>query len=108
MIALILLFGCAKDAPQDSASELCQDAPLTTYDNFGQGFMLQHCQSCHASESLERNGAPEAVHFDDEEAVWQHADRILTRSTGDAPDMPPMGGVTSEDRLRLEQWLLCE
>ena len=107
MIWLLLALGCAKDETADSVADICQDAPVTTYANFGQGFMLQHCQSCHASGSLERNGAPEAIHFDDEEAVWAHADRILDRSTGDSPDMPPMGGVDSEDRLRLEQWLTC-
>lgn len=86
---------------------ICDEAPITTWDNFGAGFVTQHCQACHASTSLHRHGAPAEVTFDDEEQVWTWADRILVRSAGDDADMPPQGGVHADDRYRLEVWLTC-
>lgn len=107
MSLLWLLLACASEEEDTGLDPLCEEAPVSTYDNFGQGFVLQHCQSCHASGSENRYGAPEAVTFDDEDQVWAHAERILARSTGEAPTMPPQGGVEDADRLRLEQWLSC-
>lgn len=98
---LLLLAGCGAE------SRLCADAPVTTYDNFGAGFLTQSCATCHASTTLDRNGAPPGVVFDTEEDVWAQADRILAVTAGDAPTMPPQGGVTEDDRYRLEVWLTC-
>lgn len=86
---------------------LCAEGPVTTWDNFGSGFVVQHCQTCHASTTPDRHGAPESVTFDDEEQVWTWADRILARTTGPEPDMPPRGGVDDDDRYRVEVWLTC-
>jgi uncharacterized membrane protein len=99
--ALWLLAGCGAEA------ELCADAPVTTYDNFGAGFLTQSCTTCHSSSTLDRHGAPPAVVFDSEEDVWAQADRILSVTVGEAPTMPPQGGVTDDDRYRLEVWLTC-
>lgn len=103
----MLLLACADGEGDSAVDPLCDAAPVSTYDNFGQGFVLQHCQSCHASGSENRYGAPEEITFDDEAQVMEHAERILARSTGEQPSMPPQGGVEEADRLRLEQWLSC-
>jgi len=86
----------------------CAEAPVTTWNNFGQGFLVENCQPCHASTSVDRHDAPESVTFDTPDEVADHRARILVKATGDAPDMPPAGGVSEEDRARLEAWLLCD
>jgi len=128
MIALILMLGCAggedtdKDgstsATDDSgvldsetdggtvADEFCTDAPVVTYENWGEGFMVERCQSCHASGSVERNGAPAEISFDTHDAIVAQTDRILARAL-DVGDMPPSGGVTEDDLYLLEVWLSC-
>lgn len=85
----------------------CADAPVVTWSNFLEGFFIENCQTCHASTSLERYGAPVGVTFDTLEQVLALEDRILARATGDAPSMPPGGGVSDEDRLLLEISLTC-
>lgn len=113
-IALSLLVGCngEEDKPEDTGSPtgpegLCADAPVVTYANFGEGFMTQHCQACHATTTPDRHGAPESVTFDDEASVDQWSDRIVARSLGEEPTMPPQGGVSEDDRYLLEVWLTC-
>ncbi len=100
------LGGCGGEEPEETAAA-CAAAPITTYANFGAGFLTESCQVCHASTAPDRHGAPESVTFDTEEEAWEHADRILAVATGEAPTMPPEGGVTDEDRERLEVWLRC-
>ena len=87
--------------------DLCEEVPLVNYNNFGQGFMTEHCQGCHASTALDRYGAPEDVTFDTVNQVWERADRILARAGGAEPSMPPADGVNADDRTRLEWWLQC-
>ena len=86
---------------------LCVDAPVLTWNNFGQGFLIENCQTCHASTSPNRYGAPAGVTFDTRDQALQWEDRILARATGEAPSMPPGGGVSEDDRYRLEVWLTC-
>lgn len=115
--ALLWLVGCdpaeqgedpGDAAPQTSDQpEICADAPLVTWANFGRGFITQHCQACHASTTLDRHDAPEEITFDTEEQVWALADRILARAVGEAPTMPPQGGVADDDLYLLEVWLTC-
>ena len=95
--------------PIDSGDtgDFCDDVATVTYNNFGQGFMTENCQGCHASTAPNRYGAPEEVSFDAVEDCWTWVDRILARSTGDSPSMPPQGGVSDDDRIRLSWWLRC-
>jgi hypothetical protein len=86
---------------------LCVEAPVVTYNNFGEGFMVESCQSCHASTAPDRVGAPESVSFDNVEQCWTWRDRILARAAGDEPTMPPLGGVDEDERLLLQIWLTC-
>ena len=99
----LLLTACD---PADEAFP-CEDSPVVTWNSFGESFVTQHCQACHASTSANRNGAPESVSFDDLDSALSHADRILAVATGATPIMPPEGGVDSDDRLLLETWLRC-
>ncbi len=106
MLFLLLMVACG-EAEDTADTGFCADAPVLTWDNFGDGFMTQHCQSCHASGSPSRQDAPEDITFDTEEQTLALADRILARATGDSATMPPEGGVHEDDRLKLEWWLSC-
>jgi uncharacterized membrane protein len=85
----------------------CADAAALSWATFGAGFFVQNCQSCHASTTADRHGAPPGVHFGDEASVRAQAGRIRARATGDAPDMPPSGGVAATERDKLTLWLTC-
>lgn len=85
---------------------MCADAPVVTWENFGHGFVLERCQSCHASTADNRYGAPEGVTFDTKEETLAQSDRILARAV-DAETMPPSGGVDPDDLELLELWLTC-
>lgn len=94
----------------DTASDqpaICVGAPVVTWDNFGSAFLIQSCDACHAATAPDRQGAPESAVFDTEEQALALADRILARAAGDEPTMPPMGGVSEDDRTLLEIWLTC-
>ena len=113
-LLLLTLLACGEpgddsggDGGADSADPSCQDAPVVTWASWGQGFLIESCQGCHASTSPDRNDAPQTVVFDTEADVIAHRDRILARATGEAPDMPPRGGVSEDDRALLEIWLRC-
>jgi uncharacterized membrane protein len=107
----VLLAACGDDADSppngDEPPVLCADAPLVTWDNFGAGFVKESCQPCHASTAPDRHDAPATVSFDTEEDVWGWAPQILDLATGEAPAMPPQGGVDEDDRFLLEVWLTC-
>lgn len=100
--------GAADTAEPDWASLSCDEAPTVTWNNFGAGFVGHYCQGCHASTTGDRYGAPEAVTFDTVDEVWAHKERILARSTGDDPTMPPAGGTNADDRQKLTWWLVCQ
>lgn len=105
---LLLLLACGDDGGDSGALDpLCQDAPVVTWEYWGQGFLTESCQSCHASTSADRNGAPAAVVFDTEADVWSHRAAILETATGAEPTMPPRGGLSDDDRDLLEIWLRC-
>lgn len=85
----------------------CAEAPVLTWANFGDGFVTENCQACHASTTPDRRGAPQTVTFDTYEDTMAHRDRILARSGGDDPTMPPQGGVDAAQREKLTLWLTC-
>ena len=109
LLALFLLTACAEKGVDSQAPDtgLCADAPVLMWANFGEGFLKANCQSCHASTSTNRSGAPEEVSFDTVADAVAHAERIAARATGEAPDMPPQGGVSDTDREKLNIWLSC-
>lgn len=105
---LALVLAACGDGTSDDTDPLCVDAPLVTWVTFGQDFTRENCQSCHASTSADRNGAPESIVFDNEEQVLELADRILERAAAEPPTMPPRGGLELDDQERLRIWLSCD
>lgn len=107
LLALLALTACG-DGAGDSGDP-CADVPLINYDNFGEGFIVEACQGCHASTATNRYGAPEDVSFDTVDQVWARADRVLARAAPleAEPSMPPAGGTSEDDRTRLRWWLEC-
>lgn len=95
------------DSADTGVPTWCEDAPVVTWNSFGEGFVTEHCQACHASTTGDRNGAPDDVVFDTQGDAIAHADRILARAAGAEPSMPPRGGVPDDDKQKLEIWLQC-
>lgn len=101
MLLTWLMMGCG------SEPAICDSGSDVTYADFGETFIRQHCQGCHASSSNDRHGAPESVHFDSIEDIWERRDDILRVTTSDEADMPPAWKL-DEDNIRLvQQWLEC-
>lgn len=86
----------------------CEGEPVVTWANFGQGFLREQCQACHASTVINRGNTPADVIFDTEADAVRLADRIEARALGEAPTMPPEGGVSDTDRALLALWLRCD
>jgi len=105
--------GSPEDTGRDSAptpttaTDPCEGVPALSWESFGHGFLLSHCDGCHAAEAPNRYDAPEDVVFDTPEQAWAWAERILARAAADPPSMPPNGGVSEDDRTRLSWWLTC-
>lgn len=117
LLLILTLVGCGDtdgSAGHDSAGDddtvtgtLCDQYPDVTWDNFAQAFFEQSCQPCHASTSPNRQGAPEEIDFDTQEDVEVLAFAILQSATGPNASMPPGGGVSEEDREKLQAYLTC-
>ena len=99
---LALSMACEERVDDTSA---CAD-PAPTWDTWGDAFFAQWCDSCHASTSPNRYGAPEGVAFDSQEEALAWADRIEARVLVEAT-MPPGGGLTDEELDLLAAWLQC-
>ncbi len=105
VVALVCALGC--ESSWESAACPPEGTDLT-YESFGRGFIGAHCQSCHASNSEERRGAPKGISFDTHDEVIEWIDRIYDRSAGDSTSMPPgPDDPPAEDRDKLEVWLAC-
>lgn len=90
----------------DQAAAWCDTAVEVGWEDFGHGFVLTHCQGCHASQAPDRYGAPESVVFDTEaDCVERRAD--ILRVVLEWESMPPAGGVTADEKALLETWLSC-
>ena len=99
----IILISCSS---QENIEDFCDDV-VVTYESFGRGFLIENCQSCHASTTLDRNGAPFDVVFDEREQVEEYLDDIYRVILSENASMPPNGGITEDDLLFLSQWLIC-
>ena len=109
---LWFMLACGGNGGSDTGTtDACATAPVLTWENFGEGFLRENCQSCHATNAPYRSTAdsppPDGIHFDNKNNAIELADRILASSTGTAPRMPPQGGVSEEDREKLTLWLEC-
>ena len=93
--------------PVESDMIRCDDSPHLDWINFGESFFVQNCNGCHHSDTPDRYGAPEYAFFDTADDVWDKKGLVLATAAGNNPSMPPNGGTTDEDRLKLEIWLTC-
>lgn len=87
----------------------CPPESFLTWENFGEGFMLDHCTGCHSEllDEGQRANAPLDVDFNTQAQVQDQIDRIYARS-GDANDtMPPVNTISAEERIHLGDWLAC-
>ena len=100
--------GASGDSGTDTASATeCLDLGYeVTWGSFGEGFLSTYCDSCHAADSPNRFGAPDAVTFDTLEETIDWQERIRVRTLEDQ-DMPVGGGVYDDDLFLLEVWMDC-
>lgn len=75
------------------------------YENFGAGFLTEHCQGCHAGDAFDREGAPQHVSFDDVSSILEHRETIIYEIEEET--MPPAGGIELEEREAAIEWLRC-
>lgn len=79
-----------------------------TYDNFGVGFLNNHCQGCHGQPSKDRKGAPSGYDFGSVEDARKWRSRIFSRAAADNTTMPPgPDDPPVEEREKLAEWLAC-
>ena len=85
----------------------CATEPCSPYfyENFGAGFLIQNCQGCHASGTVDRAGAPAEFFFDSYADVMTHKEVILREIEENT--MPPMGGLADDEREAALEWLHC-
>jgi len=95
------------DSDTTPVDPACEDVPVVTWESWGQGFLVEACQGCHASTARDRYGAPASVVFDTEADAYRWKDRILSRAAAETPSMPPAGGVSEAERELLTIWLTC-
>ena len=108
-LVLALVLACGNDrAPGGDPPDSCEDSYLT-YQNFAEPFALDWCRGCHSAAvpANMRQDAPPDVNFDSHADVMRWQDRIVKRSTGEAPTMPPAGGPSTDERALLAEWLAC-
>jgi len=79
-----------------------------TYDNFGIGFLNNHCQNCHGQPSKDRKGAPSGYDFGSADDARRWKSRIFSRAAADNTTMPPgPDDPPSGEREQLAEWLAC-
>jgi hypothetical protein len=109
-LLMLFLLGCDSSPPnEDSAAAidpLCEEGYDLSWSNFGQGFFLTYCNSCHSEASPNRFGAPEGVDFDTETQALAWRDR-LEIVVLEEESMPLGGGVFTDDLYLFEIYLEC-
>lgn len=107
MLFALLLCGCADWTELEDVTCPTGGTDLT-WENFGQTFMIAHCNSCHSVDSPDRRGAPRAYVFDTYEQAHALRERIFIRSAGDNVTMPPGPDDPSlDERDMLAEWIAC-
>ncbi len=119
LFALALLAACSGDDGSDGGPrpgttdsgpvatwDDCHTSPLR-YDTFAQPLLATWCTPCHASnlEPDERSGAPVGLDFDSYDNVVAMANLIA--SSIEEERMPPVGGLTREEREAFVAWVEC-
>ena len=107
-----LLLAACDPAPEDTShtsdsADLCATAEVQlTWANFGDGFFLNYCRSCHSEGTADRFDAPDGINFDTRAEVqkWRYAIRVAVMVDG---GMPVGGGVYQGDLDFLDLFLEC-
>jgi len=79
-----------------------------TWENFGKGFFLAYCNSCHSAPDGQRQGAPDDEVFATVQGVRTHAALIFENSAATNDAMPPgpyPPPIAQRDQLAV--WLAC-
>ncbi len=106
-LMLMALVGCAEWTEFEDVSCPPEGTELT-WENFGRGFMIAHCNRCHAVDADDRRGAPRAYVFDTYEQTHALRERIFIRSAADNVTMPPgPDDPPLEQRDMLAEWIAC-
>lgn len=88
----------------------CPKGTNLTYDNFGEGFLLNYCTMCHSSalDLTRRVGAPIEVNFDsaDDAALWRASILVRVDPKATAP-MPPAANIDPTEQALMLEWLNC-
>ncbi len=98
------------EAPLPPPTSLaCPRGTRLTYENFGQGFVRNFCNGCHAAQldTTQRAGAPLKVDFDTYQNVIVWRAGILAKAGANGAPMPPINNVPSLDRAMFAEWLNC-
>ncbi len=111
LVALSSLVGCGGGGGSGTEGALpeCPSAGTDlTYDNFGKAFFDSYCNSCHAANSSDRQGAPAKLTFDSQSEIAALAEEAY----GEVDDgaMPPStfgSQPTSDEVAKLGEWLGC-
>jgi len=107
MLAALALYGCANWTDLEDVSCPPEGTDLT-WENFGEGFMLAHCNRCHSVSVDDRQGAPIAYVFDTYEQAYALRDRIFIRAAADNVTMPPgPDDPPLDEREALAEWIAC-
>ena len=87
----------------------CPAGTVWTWDNMGEGYLLNYCTMCHSShlEDDARRSAPVGADFDTPSAVQIWRANIITRIAGDTANMPPSLHVPAAENTRFLNWLNC-
>lgn len=114
---LLLLLACGADPASATAAAgtdlgggampvACATAPGVTWENWGQGFFMTRCGSCHTPTAQDRHGAPEGVDFVTHAQMLSWADEIHATVIEEGT-MPLGGGLGDEDLALLETLITC-
>lgn len=105
LLALLFVTACAAQ-PLELDDLPCPTSGTTlTYANFGERFLGEYCNTCHATA---KSGAPSGYKFTTQDLVKKHAERIFIRAAGPNTTMPPGPDDPPEsERDQLAEWLAC-
>ena len=107
IFALCACFSSACSSSSDSGGSAtgstCPSDSTLTYQNFGQAFASSYCSACHAGR--------EQPNLTTQAAIVANRDEI-DRVAAAGPNatntqMPEDGSVSSDERLKLGEWLAC-
>jgi hypothetical protein len=88
----------------------CPKGTHLTFENFGKGYLLNHCLSCHSSHlsKEQRNKAPIEKNFNQQEHVVQFRPSILKVVQKNSPDHSHYVNRSAQtDKEQFIKWLNC-